>query len=374
VNFLEYKQFYLSRGLLPLEKILNSKAKIKCVDKEGYSYALTVSSVKDMRTKDFGKFVKTNPFKAQNMRLYVSRVEPNSEILSTDEELVEATNKRIWFKCPICGKPFDKKWCHWLGMKENEHTCQECSKKRRANGQVYTYEQLKSIYEQNGFKLLSKYEEYLNNGRSHARLSCKDGEGYLYCVNVTNFQQIFSGKNKFSTNNPYAKENLTKYLNDNNIEVEIVELNQSKKKSIFKCSCGREFQTTINALLSENKTRCSKCVSKESKYSLMTRKWLEDNKIPYETEYRFKDCRYKYPLPFDFKVNWRNKTVLIEVDGGQHYYTTQWTDQKDLEGIKIRDKIKTKYCKENGYILLRIPYWLYKTDSYKNKLNTTFSA
>lgn len=39
---------------------------------------------------------------------------------------------------------------------------------------------------------------------------------------------------------------------------------------------------------------------------------------------------------------------------------------------KMRDKIKNDYCQSHNIPLLRLPYWLFKTDGYKKKLNQTF--
>ena len=130
------------------------------------------------------------------------------------------------------------------------------------------------------------------------------------------------------------------------------------------------------SLVKENYTSqtCPKCSKKESRLELKTREWLEENNIPFIPEYRFDDCRDIRSLPFDFKCNWHNKIILIEVDGGQHYYITQWTNKDDLISQKHRDNIKTKYCIDNGYTLLRIPFWDFERDTYKTKLHKTFFA
>lgn len=104
----------------------------------------------------------------------------------------------------------------------------------------------------------------------------------------------------------------------------------------------------------------------------LTKKWLEEYNIKYIQEYRFFNCRYKKPLPFDYKIDWDNKIFLIEVDGWHHFYKTQWHNEEKLKEQQLRDKIKDDYCRKNGYILIRIPYWLYRTDAYKNILYKTF--
>lgn len=229
----------------PLEEIKNAKQKVECIDKEGYKYLLSYrGAVSDKRTKSFNKWDKNNPFKPYNMRLYASRVQENCVILSTDEELFEATTKRLKFICPKCGKEFTKKWCHWISMPFNRHVCPACNDK-----------------------------------------------------------SVSSGK---------------------------------------------------------------------SQISLLTIQWFDENNIKYEQEHTFPDCKNKNCLRFDFYVEWNGKIILVEADGSQHYYTSGWTDESKLAYNKHCDKIKNEYCKRKGYTLIRIPYWLYKAETYKNILNKTF--
>ena len=118
-----------------MEEIKNAKQKVECMDKEGYKYKLSYhGAVSDKRTKNFNKWDKNNPFKPYNMRLYASRVQENCIIISSDEELFEATTKRIKFLCPDCRKEFSKKWCHWIAMPYNRHVCPSCNDKSISSG------------------------------------------------------------------------------------------------------------------------------------------------------------------------------------------------------------------------------------------------
>lgn len=229
----------------PLEEIHDAKHKVECVDGEGYKYKISYrGAVSDNRTKNFNKWDKNNPFKPYNMRLYASRVQENCQIVSSDEELFEATTKRLRFICPDCGKEFTKKWCHWIAMPLNRHVCPSC------------------------------------NDRS-----------------------VSSGK---------------------------------------------------------------------SQISLLTKQWLDEHEIKYIQEHTFLDCKNKNCLRFDFYVEWKDGIVLIEVDGSQHFYTSGWTSEEKLAYNQNCDRIKQDYCKVKGYTLVHIPFWLYKTDTYKNILNKTF--
>lgn len=102
---------------------------------------------------------------------------------------------------------------------------------------------------------------------------------------------------------------------------------------------------------------CQKC--NKSKGELKIEKWLFENKIMFESPKRFKDCKNKYPLAFDFYLPIEN--LLIEFDGAQHYRLvklgTHNSTDAELKQTQMRDKIKTKYAKEKNIRLLRIPYW-----------------
>lgn len=235
----DYESLFVFKGYKPLEKIIDTKHKVSCIDKDGYMYFASYDMLRDKRTKHLDKWKRQNIFKSYNMRLYASRVQQNCCILSSDEELNNATKFKIKFKCPECGKEYKKKWCHWIAQAKNCHLCPSCLKK-------------------------------------------------------------------------------------------------------------------------------------ESTYSRQVKLWLEENGLKYATEFWFEDCRDIRVLPFDFYVENNNKIFLIEVDGAQHYYESSMFKNLTLEERKAKDKIKTKYCKEHGYVLLRIPYWDFSRDTYIRKLNKTF--
>lgn len=108
-NKINYKEKFLERGLTPLEEIKSGTQKVDCQDAEGYKYHLDYhGAVGDKRTKQFDKWDKTNPFKAYNMRLFASLNQENVKILSTDEELMNASRQKVKFICPKCGVIYEK--------------------------------------------------------------------------------------------------------------------------------------------------------------------------------------------------------------------------------------------------------------------------
>jgi very-short-patch-repair endonuclease len=81
--------------------------------------------------------------------------------------------------------------------------------------------------------------------------------------------------------------------------------------------------------------------------------------IEYESEKSFDGCKYKKKLLFDFYIPSLN--TLIEFDGIHHFEPTTFTKSQSPEEYfrytLKRDSIKNKFAKENGFILIRIPYY-----------------
>lgn len=83
--------------------------------------------------------------------------------------------------------------------------------------------------------------------------------------------------------------------------------------------------------------------------------WLDHNGIEYTPQYRFDDCRDKYPLPFDFYLPQRN--ICIEYQGRQHDEAVEFFGGEDAFKIRqLHDQIKKNYCQSNNINLLCISY------------------
>jgi very-short-patch-repair endonuclease len=77
--------------------------------------------------------------------------------------------------------------------------------------------------------------------------------------------------------------------------------------------------------------------------------------INYIRQQKFKDCRYKNPLSFDFYLPDHN--ICIEFDGKQHYIPNErFGGLDEFKNTKIRDDIKNKWCSNNNIELIRIKY------------------
>jgi len=98
---------------------------------------------------------------------------------------------------------------------------------------------------------------------------------------------------------------------------------------------------------------CPSC--RESKGEKILVDILDKMNIKYVREKRFKECRYKNPLPFDFYLSELN--TCIEYDGEQHFRLYKKFGGKEaLEKQIIKDQIKNQFCLDNGIKLIRIRY------------------
>jgi very-short-patch-repair endonuclease len=132
----------------------------------------------------------------------------------------------------------------------------------------------------------------------------------------------------------------------------------NKTKVTIICPIHGEFKQLIGDHIC-NKSGCPKC--RESKGEKKIRLYLESYNVEYIKNKRYKDCRDKNPLPFDFYIPTKN--LLIEFDGEQHFNHMRFGNMgrcKDkeeyLRKIQYRDSIKTNYCLNNNIKLLRIKY------------------
>ena len=96
---------------------------------------------------------------------------------------------------------------------------------------------------------------------------------------------------------------------------------------------------------------CSSC--KESKGEKIIRNFLLKNKINFIPQKSFPKCKNKNLLFFDFYIPQLN--ICLEFDGEQHFEPIKYFGGlKSFEELKIKDKIKNVFCKENNINLIRL--------------------
>lgn len=139
----------------------------------------------------------------------------------------------------------------------------------------------------------------------------------------------------------------------------------------IKCNrCKQTFKQTPNHHLGG--CGCPYC--NFSKGEKKIKEWLENKEIIHELQKRFRDCRDKYPLPFDFYLPDFN--ICIEFQGQQHYdFNCHLFRSKSIEVAKqnfstlqYHDQLKRDFCKKNGIKLIEIKY----TDDINKILNNIY--
>lgn len=94
---------------------------------------------------------------------------------------------------------------------------------------------------------------------------------------------------------------------------------------------------------------CSKCIISIGEGKI--EKWLKDNSIEYQREYRLPNSKWRY----DFYIPKLN--VLLEYDGIQHYKKIDhWGGLPHLLATRNRDKAKNELARIYNVPLIRIPY------------------
>ena len=148
-----------------------------------------------------------------------------------------------------------------------------------------------------------------------------------------------------------------KVLNLTNGEYIVIgEYTHSRVKIKIKhLTCGLTYETRPNNFLSGH--RCPYCIASKGELEII--RILEEQNINFETQYRFKDCKYKNLLPFDFYI--QEKNILIEYDGKQHDEphafnrgSTLSERNQNFIDLMTRDDIKTNFAIKNGLTLIRI--------------------
>lgn len=147
------------------------------------------------------------------------------------------------------------------------------------------------------------------------------------------------------------------------------EYKNTHSKLLWKCKNNHQWMATPTNIKSGK--WCPFC--KSSQGEKIINEYLIKNKIIFEREKRFADCKNNKKLPFDFYLP--EKNTLIEFDGIQHFKpirfkgcSIDYANEQYCELIK-RDAIKNKYCTDNNIQLIRIPYIIKNVEEYlKNNI------
>jgi very-short-patch-repair endonuclease len=262
-----------------------------------------------------------------------------------DYSLVEYKNMKTKVKiiCPIHGvfeqnlnnHIYKKYGCPDCGGTKKINTEEFIKKSKKIHNNKYDY----SLVEYKNMKTKVKiicpiHGEFEQEPRHHLNNSgcqiCNGGVKYNNKIFIINAIKTHGNKYDYS---------LVDYKN-NNTNIKII------------CPIHGVFEQNPNNHISK-KYGCPIC--SESKGEKQIRLYLQENNVKYERQKKFKDCKYKYPLPFDFYLI--EYDLCIEYDGEQHYKSFDFFGgDKRLKIQQKKDKIKNDFCEKNNINLLRIKY------------------
>lgn len=133
----------------------------------------------------------------------------------------------------------------------------------------------------------------------------------------------------------------------------------AKTKIKVSCLCGHIWSPVAAKLIGTNSRGCPKC--NWSKGELKIEKILQENNIPFQSQYIFKDLKSirNGQLRFDFAVFKRHGELshLIEFDGAHHFEPIKYRGGDMRFRTQVQnDNIKNEYCQKNNISLIRIHY------------------
>lgn len=127
------------------------------------------------------------------------------------------------------------------------------------------------------------------------------------------------------------------------------------------CSCGNHTIVSGSNLRTGHVQSCGCTHSKKEK--AIGEILNNITNIAFKPQYRFKDCKDKKPLPFDFGIFYKDSLLCcIEYDGEGHYKPIPRGGMDDAQAklefakVQYHDLLKTEYCDSHNIPLLRISY------------------
>ena len=286
------------------------------------------------------------------------------------QDLSKGSKQKIKVLCDYCNKIITVEWSDYYrySLNNTKYACKCCRQRKTSDNNLekrrqHLYKQSLKVCNEKNLKLITPIEN-IKNASDRVIYNCpKHGN------NETKIYTLFSGhgcpKCQYDNSKLTPDEVERRIGNYGATLLNKNDYNGTTTKNLkIKCrDCDCVFITSYNSFICSNGGQyCPECSKYESHGEKNIRLFLENNNIDYISQYRFPDCKDIKSLPFDFYLPTKNK--IIEYDGKQHYEPTKWqglTDDKTIianfEKIKIHDEIKNQYCKDNGIVLLRIPYW-----------------
>ena len=266
----------------------------------------------------------------------------------------------VKIKCNRCGKLFTQKaYIHLQGSGCNDCNRKEALEKlknikanefvekaKQRHGDLYDYNLVDYQDAKKVVKIICNrcHKVFYQTPNNHLR-----GQGCSYC----------NGNHKKDLNYFIEK---AKAIHGDRYDYSEVEYKNNRIPVKIKCNkCGKYFYQDLGNHITQ-KQGCPYCYASGGENIIVN--FLDEHKIIYEVQKKFKDCKDKTYLRFDFYLP--DYEMCIEYQGKQHYeegfyfYTclikNKIKAKEAFEKVKYHDEIKREYCYNHNIYLLEIRY------------------
>lgn len=234
---------------------------------------------------------------------------------------------------------------------------------RKEYGTKHNIEEVKKIFNKKEYILLS--DKYKNNHEKLNYICLKHKDKGVQQITLSSIIHsgcgcYYCGLEKSSKSKMHPDSYYIEWCNQNNFTYVDRIIKNHQTYIGFYCNkhkdMGIQYKSITNV---EKNTGCIYC--NNFKTEKLVGVILDKYNISYIRQKRFSDCKDKYTLPFDYYIP--QYKIAIEYDGEQHFKPIRFhglNEQKAIEEFKkckLRDQIKTEYCKNNNILLIRIPYY-----------------
>ncbi len=416
-NILESKKYKI------IGEIKSANDKVLCKDENGYKFLVTPMGIirRNDKTNVFSSY---NPYTIENIKLWIRKNNLTCQLISNDY-INSKTNLEFLCECgktyhTTTSELFNgKKYCNFCAKSKrydtvdftdynslveeeckkrnytllpnqnikrsdtkfyyicNKHKeyglqqsypnnfitnygtggCYQCGVNKRSLSKRKDDSYFKKLTEQTG--MIYCGVEYSNNDRTRIKYQCpKHMHKGIISTYITNMKRNL-GNCPYCVGRFRTKEDLQKEIDILKLNIDILDYNSYSESIKVKCRiCNHEWDTK-GVYLTQG-VGCPSCV--KSKFELSVQSFLDEHNIYFIPQYKFKNCKDKNPLPFDFFLPKYN--TVIETDGEGHYIPIKWSSnftdddaQMQLRLVQKHDKIKNNYCIKNNINIIRIPYW-----------------
>lgn len=284
----------------------------------------------------------------------------------TEQFVPDEHSEEIRFPWEIKGidSPFEVR-CANCGVwyKKTSHTyfqrgqrCRDCIKGKR-----WTKQRICDEFKQDEYALDFRFIEPIKNQNSKFEVLCSCGEWYIATID-----HFFNSKSRCRDcikGKRWTWKRVQEEFQVDEYAAKVEQIEQIKncysRIKIICATCDNNYEPSITSFFDIGR-RCPHC--KKSSGEMLVASTLEELNIQYKAQKRFRTCKNKTILPFDFYLPQYKK--VIEYHGEHHYHAVNWSGNlnvnqltTNLLRVQLNDLIKKKWCDENNIQYVEIPYW-----------------